>query len=125
MEACRLIKEKSGIPYRLSYPESPSLLKAAEEAGSAKRVLIVHQQGVGNTLRNIIRRTSDAYITVGSFFLQDAEFAEKQDLFFQGEDELIAASKEADLIYADPMYRRALASDARFVPLVHCALSGC
>ena len=125
LEACRLIKEKSGIPYRLSYPESPSLLKAAEEAGSAKRVLIVHQQGVGNTLRNIIRRTSDADITVGSFFLQDAEFAEKQDLFFQGEDELIAASKEADLIYADPMYRRALESDARVVPLVHCALSGC
>ena len=125
LEACRLIKEKSGIPYRLSYPESPSLLKAAEEAGSAKRVLIVHQQGVGNTLRNIIRRTSDADITVGNFFLQDAEFAEKQDLSFQGEDELIAASKEADLIYADPMYRRALASDARFVPLVHCALSGC
>ena len=123
--ACRIIKEKFGIPYCLSYPESPSLMMAAKEAGSARHILIVHQQGVGNTLRNIIRRTSDAHIIVGSFFLQDAEFAEKQDLFFQGEDELTAASKEADLVYADPMYKRALASDTSLVPLVHCALSGC
>ena len=69
--------------------------------------------------------TSDADITVGSFFLKDDEFAEKQDIFFQGEDELTAASKEADLVYADLMYRRALAADTRLVPLVHCALSGC
>ena len=123
--ACRLIKEKFGIPYTLSYPESPSLVKAAEQAGNAKRILIVHQQGVGNTLRNIIRRTSDTEITVGSFFLQESEFAEKQDLFFQGEDELTAASKEADLVYADLMYKRALASEAKLIPLVHCALSGC
>ena len=122
---CRYIKERFGIPYCLSYPESPSLMMAAKEAGSARHILIVHQQGVGNTLRNIIRRTSDAHIIVGSFFLQDAEFAEKQDLFFQGEDELTAASKEADLVYADPMYKRALASDTSLVPLVHCALSGC
>ncbi len=125
VEACRLIKEKFGIPYRLSYPESPSLVEAAKAAERAKRILIVHQQGVGNTLRNLIRRTSDAEITVGSFFLQDADFTEKQDLFFQGEDELTAASKEADLVYADPMYRRALVTDTRFAPLVHCALSGC
>ena len=125
LATCRLIKEKFGIPYSLSYPESPSLIKAAEEASSAKRILIVHQQGVGNTLRSIIRRTSDAEIAVGSFFLKDDEYAEKQDLFFQGEDELTAASKEVDLIYADPMYRRALAAEVRFVPLVHCALSGC
>ena len=123
--ACRLIKEKFGIPYKLSYPESPSLVEAAEVAGSAERILIVHQQGVGNTLRNLIRQTSDAEITVGSFFQQEAEFAEMQDLFFQGEDELTAASKEADLVYADPMYKRALAVDSRFAPLVHCALSGC
>ncbi|MBO7048826.1 MAG: hypothetical protein J6W62_07945 [Spirochaetia bacterium] len=123
--ACRLIKERFGIPYSLSYPETPSLIRATEEAGSAKRILIVHQQGAGNTLRNIIRRTSDAEIAVGSFFLQDSKFAEKQDLFFQGEDELAAASKKVDLVYADPMYRRALSADARFVPLVHCALSGC
>ncbi len=125
LAACRFIKEKFGIPYRLSYPESPSLVKAAEEAGRAKHILIVHQQGVGNTLRNIIRRTSDAHIIVGSFFLQDAEFAEEQDLFFQGEDELTTATKEADLIYADPMYKRALSPEAKLVPLVHCALSGC
>ena len=125
LEACRLIKEKYGIPYKLCYPESLSLMKAAGEAGSAKRILIVHQQGVGNTLRNIIRRTSDAEVIVGSFFLQDAEFKEKKDLSFQGEDELTAASEEADLIYADPMYKRALVSGARLVPLVHCALSGC
>ncbi len=125
LAACRLIKEKFGIPYSLSYPESPSLIKAAEEAGSARHILIVHQQGVGNTLRNLIRCTSDADITVGSFFLKDDEFAEKQDIFFQGEDELTAASKEADLVYADPMYRRALAADTHLVPLVHCALSGC
>ena len=123
--ACRLIKEKFGIKYRLSYPESPSLMMAAKEAGSARHILIVHQQGVGNTLRNIIRRSSEADITVGSFFLQDNEFAEKQDIFFQGEDELTSASKEADLVYADPMYKRALAADTRSVPLVHCALSGC
>ncbi len=123
--ACRYIKEKFGISYKLDYPESPSLVGAAKEAGSAKRILIVHQQGVGNTLRKIIRHTSDADITVGSFFLQDDEFAEKQDLFFQGEDELTAAEKEADLVYADPMYKRALASEAKLIPLVHCALSGC
>ena len=123
--ACRLIEDKFGIPFSLSYPESLSLIKAAEEAGRAKRILIVHQQGVGNALRNIIRRNSDAHIAVGGFFLQDAEFAEKQDLFFQGEDELTEASKEADLVYADPMYKRAVASDTRLIPLVHCALSGC
>ena len=123
--ACRLIKDKFGIPYRLSYPESASLAAALEEAGSARRILIVHQQGVGNRLRTMIQRVSDAHIAVGSFFLQDNEFTEKQDMFFQGEDELTAASEEADLVYADPMYRRALSETARFVPLPHCALSGC
>ena len=125
LAACRLIKEKFGIPYSLSYPESPSLIKAAEKAENEKHILIVHQQGVGNTLRNIIRRTSDAEITVGSFFLKDDEYAEEQDIFFQGEDELTAVSKEADLVYADPMYRKALAAETKFVSLVHCALSGC
>ena len=125
LAACRFIKEKFGIPYRLSYPETPSLLKAATKACNTKNILIVHQQGVGNTLRNIIRRTYDANVVVGSFFLQDNDFAEKQDLCFQGEDELTIAAQEADIVYADPMYKRALPAEAKLVPLVHCALSGC
>ena len=125
VKACRLIKERFGIPYSLSYPESLSLKEAAQKSGNAHHILIVHQQGVSNRLRSLIRRTSDAEIKVSSFFLQSEEWTEKGDIFFQGEDELTAASEEADLVYADPMYYRALAPGVCSVPLEHCALSGC
>lgn len=125
IRACELIRSRFGIPFEMAYPESPALEKAAAAAGDAEKILIIHQQAAANTLRRMIRETSDADVAVGSFFLRLDAAAEEQDPAFSGEDELARAADGCDLVIADPMYRRALASSgARLAPLPHIALSG-
>lgn len=121
-EACARFQ----LPFEMDYPESPSLRKAAAEAGRAESILILHQQAVGNRLRQLLRRTNQqARIAVGSFFVQRRQNGEAQDLQFAGEDELTQAAAEYDCILGDSMYRRALGQAAsRLVVLPHTALSG-
>lgn len=123
--ACEMIRQQTGIPWEMTYPVSPALERAAAAIPPAGRILILHQQAVGNALRALLRRRTDAQISVGTFFLRDTALAEDGDLFFEGEDELIGAAQGFDVIAADPLYRRALAdTGAAWVDLPHTACSG-
>ena len=127
LQACEVIHRKLGIPYEMRYPRSPVLEKAAAAVPAGGRVLILHQQAVGNALREELRQRTDApaSVSVGTFFLREPGLAEAGDLVFQGEDELMEAARSFDVIAADPLYRRALAgTGAVWVDLPHTACSG-
>ena len=64
-------------------------------------------------------------IDVGSFFAADHKLMKmngSEDFAFSGEDELVRASQDYDIVVADPLYFRAVKA-ARTVPLPHRALS--
>lgn len=123
---CRMIRDRLGIPYEMTYPASPALARAARLVpDGAKRVLILHQQAVGNALRAMLREKLDGEICVGTFFHHDPHSLEEGDLLFQGEDELVERGRCFDVIVADPLYRRALeGTGAAWVDLPHRACSG-
>lgn len=123
---CRMIRDRLGIPYQMDYPASPTLVQAARAVPAGnKRVLILHQQAVGNTLRTLLREKVQGDIIVGTFFQRDSDSLEEGDLLFQGEDELVEQGRRFDVIVADPLYRRALeGAGAVWVDLPHRACSG-
>lgn len=123
---CRMIRDRLGIPYEMHYPASPTLVRAAQAVPAGKkRVLILHQQAVGNTLRTLLREKLEGEIIVGTFFQRDSNHLEEGDLLFQGEDELVEQGRRFDVIVADPLYRRALeGAGAVWVDLPHRACSG-
>ena len=128
----------------LDYPETPELLRAADEIASriaahqAKRVLIVHQFAAADRLRRILTERlcpaggaqdlAPIRIDTGSFFAADHRLlrmnglAGEENLAFSGEDELVRASSDYDLVAADSLYFRAVRS-AQTVPFPHRALS--
>lgn len=123
---CRMIRDRLGIPYEMNYPASPALVRAAQAVPAGnKRVLILHQQAVGNTLRSLLREKVQGEICVGTFFQRDPDSLEEGDLQFQGEDELVERGRGFDVIVGDPLYRRALeGTGALWVDLPHRACSG-
>lgn len=123
---CRMIRDRLDIPYKMDYPASPTLVQAAQAVpAGAKRVLILHQQAVGNTLRALLREKVQGEICVGTFFQQAPDSLEAGDLQFQGEDELVERGCGFDVIVGDPLYRRALeGTGALWVDLPHRACSG-
>ena len=74
---------------------------------SEKKILIVHQQVLANTLRE---EFISANINVASWFMMNKEQKKEQDILFKEEDDWITYIKENvyDIIIADSGYCRKL-----------------
>ena len=84
-----------------------------------KKILIVHQQVIGNAMRAEIRRRcqkvngdpsvdNNAVITVASWFMMKQELSEEGDISLREEDDYMELVREEDydIVFADPMMKR-------------------
>ncbi|MBO4382538.1 MAG: nitrogenase molybdenum-iron protein [Clostridia bacterium] len=129
LKAARYLEQRYGIPFEAEYRIGNEVLGGIYRAvtdimlPSEANVLILHQQLVGNGLRDIL----PFHCTVGTFFELDAELAEPQDVRFTGEDEFLEFIQNGNfnVILGDPMYRMALKQwKGLFLPLPQYAVSG-
>lgn len=131
LEAARYLKKKYGTPYEAEYPLATiSGWDAFWEnvtKKERKKVLIVHQQVLANTLRDVIRRESGAEVTVASWFMMDKDLKEDGDVHLREEDQWISLVKDGgyDLIIGESLFMRAVPDYAGdHINLAHFAVSG-
>lgn len=127
LKPARYLEKNHGIPFEVDYPLSETVRQKLASAvpANAKKVLVLHQQILGNALRGALPEGLD--VTVGTFFEQDRSLAQPGDVKFTGEDEFIAFVKDGDfdVILGDPMYRMALKWwDGTYLPLPQYSVSG-
>ena len=129
LKAARYLEKHYGIPFEAEYRVGDEILTGIFRAitdimlPSEANVLVLHQQMVGNNIREIL----PCQTTVGTFFELDPELAEPQDRKFTGEDEFLDFVKNGNfnVILGDPMYQMALKWwKGLFLPLPQYSVSG-
>ena len=131
LETVRYLKKKYGTPYEAEYPLATipgwDVFWENVMKKERKKVLIVHQQVLANTLRDAIRRESGAEVTVASWFMLDKELKEDGDVHLREEDQWISLVKDGgyDLIIGESLFMRAVPDYAgNHINLTHFAVSG-
>ena len=82
---------------------STELMPELDHAG--KKVLIVHQQVIANSIRDVVREhDEDAEVTVASWFSMEKDLLEEGDVSLRDEDDYIELVENGsfDVIFADP-----------------------
>ena len=131
LAAAKYLEKKYGTPYEAAYPLEtiPGFETLMEEVGKKerKKILIVHQQVLANSLREAIRENSEAEITVASWFMLEKELREEGDVHLKEEDQWMSLVRDGgyDLIIGESLFMRAVPEYAGdFLPLSHFAVSG-
>ncbi len=118
LAAARFLRDRFGIPYRFGVPEDVllalpgvrELLETPPEAfDPPTSLLIVHDQVVANSMRDVLRaRGVTAPINVASLFSVDDRFLADGDFCIARESDLIDYAEEHEwtFIAADPLLRR-------------------
>lgn len=118
--AVKFLHEKFGTPYEIRCPGAEELWRRAEESEAAyeerpvqtaepDRVLIVHGQVLGNSLREaILRDHPQAQVTVASWFGMDQDIRQPQDMHLKEEDDFtgLVEKTRPDLIIGDRVLLR-------------------
>ncbi len=131
LAAARWLEAHRKIPYTVGYPVEdldgyPEFCEKIKE-WKGKKILIVHQQILANTLREIICRTTDSKVTVASWFLMDQELEQEGDISLKEEEQWILLVKEGnyDVIIGDPLFQKAIRNyGGEYISLPHFAVSG-
>ncbi|MBQ7738945.1 MAG: hypothetical protein IJT59_04770 [Desulfovibrionaceae bacterium] len=131
LKLAKLCQEKFGTPYTINFPlyklikNFPFLL---DEASFVKRILIIHEQILADTLRTMILSVNrKAIVTVGTFFKQAMENHKTNDKKFDSEQALrdFLHKQKFDLIIADVALKRVHPSiKCCWIDLPHFAVSG-
>ena len=117
LATAKYLEKTFGTPYEVTYPIVEELVPDMDYRG--KKILIVHQQVIGNAMRAEIRRRcqkvngdpsvdNNAVITVASWFMMKQELSEEGDISLREEDDYMELVKEEDydIVFADPMMKR-------------------
>ena len=134
LAAAKYLEKTFGTPYEATYPIVEELVPDMDYRG--KKILIVHQQVIGNAMRAEIRRRcqkvngdpsvdNNAVITVASWFMMKQELSEEGDISFREEDDYMELVKEEDydIVFADPMMKR-MTEDAYKMAGTGCMAEG-
>ncbi|MCD8019323.1 MAG: nitrogenase molybdenum-iron protein [Clostridiales bacterium] len=131
LQAAKYLEKRWGTPYEAAYPlaaipDGERLLQQVC-SGQDQKILIVHQQVLGHSLRKEIRSRCDASVTVASWFAMEKELREPGDVSLKEEDQWIALVKEGqyDWIIGDELFLRAVPRwKGKYLSLPHFAVSG-
>lgn len=137
LEAARYLQKVFGTPYRTDYPLETlpgweNILKEIPHMRD-KKILIVHQQVLADTLRKrILEELSDDVgrdrdITVASWFNLDRELAAPGDIRIREEDQWIELVRDNfyDYIIGDRLFSAAITGfEGEWIDLDHFAVSG-
>ena len=136
LKAARYLAARFGTPYEAGYPlgqirgydsfmdQMKGLL--APDRG-IRKILIVHQQVLAHSLREELRKQTDAMIRLASWFEMDKELMEPWDIPLLDEDQWIRLAAEGgyDMIIGDQLLGEAIPDyKGRFIILNHFAISG-
>ncbi len=131
LPAARALKKRFDIPYEADYPlETLPGWEAMEEhfpSMKGKKILIVHQQILADSLRRRILSMADARVTVASWFIMDQEYLQPGDTWIREEDQWISFVSEGkyDVIIGDPLLAAALPDyEGQWLGIDHFAVSG-
>ena len=125
LAAASYMEKKYGVPYTVRYP----LPKGFELAGlsqdeiEGKKILIVHQAVLAETIREEMEQTSDSVeVDTATFFMP---FAKCRTIPEEDDFIKLVTDGNYDIIIGDPMLRRACRGwNGRFVELAQFSVSG-
>ncbi len=76
LECAKYLEKFFGTPYEVGYPLVDELMPELDHVG--KKVLVVHQQVIANSIRDVVREhDEDAEVTVASWFSMERIFLRK------------------------------------------------
>lgn len=131
LKAAQYLKERFGTPYEVFYPLTSHILqdemKEQFKSFKGKKVLVIHQQVIANSIRDEINRNVDSEVTVASWFMLKEELKEAQDISLTEEDQFVELIEQGnyDVIIGDNILKRAIPNfQGRYLAIPHFALSG-
>ncbi|AKA68042.1 nitrogenase component 1 [Clostridium scatologenes] len=131
LKAAQYLKERFGTPYEVFYPLVSDILKNEMKEQfknfENKKVLVIHQQVIANSIRDEINRNVNSDITVASWFMLKEELREVKDIFLTEEDQFVKLIEKGnyDVIVGDNILKHAIPNfKERYVEVPHFAVSG-
>lgn len=131
LKAAQYLKERFGTPYEVHYPLVSDILqdemKEHFKSFEGKKVLVIHQQVIANSIRDEIYRNVNSDVTVASWFMLKDELRESQDISLTEEDQFVELIEQGnyDVIVGDNILKRAVPNfKGRYVSAPHFAVSG-
>ena len=136
LEAARYLKRKYQIPYICGVPlgDGENLLKKIrgeqeekeQKSSCSRRILIIHEQIMANSLREKLEENGCTNVTVASFFGLEKELQRAGDLHLKDEamTRKILNKEDYDVIVADPEVKKLFRErHPAFFALPHAAVS--
>ena len=131
LKAAQYLKERFGTPYETFYPLVGDILhddmKEHFKNFDGKKVLVIHQQVIANSIRDEINRNANSDVTVASWFMLKDELKEAQDISLTEEDQFVQLIEQGnyDVVVGDNILKRAIPNfKGRYVGTPHFAVSG-
>jgi nitrogenase molybdenum-iron protein alpha/beta subunit len=127
LKTAKYLAKNFKTPYTVSYPLISDNFKKQLSGLCGKRVLVIHQQVLANTVRNEILKAADADVTVASWFILNNELKQEKDFRLTNELQFADAVKSGgyDVIIGDRLLKRALRLyKGMFIDFLHFAVSG-
>lgn len=128
IKAARWLKDKYGVPYELGFPIKKEVCERFIDkirVHKPKKILIIHQQILANSLREKLREVSDD-VDVASWFMMNREARTENDAKLNEESDLLelVGKRGYDVVIGDPLLKRALPGwKGCFLSLPHFAIS--
>ena len=133
VKPARWLRDKYGVQYEICYPlpqERSDRFAHKVMDHEPRKVLIVHQQVLANSLRDVILEASKdkslERVDVASWFMMSKEVRHENDTKLNEEDELmkLVDAEGYDMVIGDPLFKRALPGwKGTFLSLPHFAIS--
>ncbi|OAA83832.1 nitrogenase component 1 [Clostridium ljungdahlii] len=131
LKAAQYLKDRFGTPYEVYYPLVGDMLqdemKEQFKYFEGKKVLVIHQQVIANSIRDKINENVNSDVTVASWFMLKDELKEAKDISLTEEDQFVELIEQGnyDVIVGDNILKRAIPNfKGRYVGTPHFAVSG-
>ncbi len=127
LKAAAFLKDTFGTPYEVICPELERLWGQAVPDWTGKKVLIVQQQVMANTMRSLLRQQGKPDVTVATWFMLDRTLKEEGDMALREEDSFIDLVRDGayDVILGDGLLQRAVPDfKGLYIDWPHFAVSG-
>jgi nitrogenase molybdenum-iron protein alpha/beta subunit len=127
LQAAQFLQDRFGTPYEVRYPLVTEPWQTACTEAKGKKILVIHQQVLANSLRTALRQHGAAAVTVATWFQLKDELKEEQDIALAEEDDLIQLVQQGgfDMILGDGSFKKALPFyEGTYIDVPHFAVSG-
>lgn len=125
--AAVLLEKRFGTPWKMTCPWIPESVTNEIPAAKGKRVIVLHQQIAGVSLRELLLKAGAADVAVASYFMMEKSLMQIQDRLLKEEDDLSAMVRDfnADIVIADRNFKKVLPDfKGSFIDFPHFAVSG-